>query len=240
MDLKDYKLVFEDDFNGSELDLEKWEFRKIGARGIGFNAPSQVRVENGKLILTCSYLKDGEFGPGWYAASLRAKQRFLRGYFEIRCIANDPIDTRFVSAFWLQSKNSYLPELSRGGLGGAEIDINEAFRTREGEPSACSTIHAAGYADGRPARKLRSMPSCRTIIPDCYTAYHVYGCEWTDEIYRFFVDGECVCETSWADGVSQVEEQLIVSLEFPGAPAEDESKIGEYIVDYIRVYQREE
>ena len=51
MNMNGYKLVFEDNFEGKELDLNKWQYRGSGARRCGFNAPSQVFLNNGHLIL---------------------------------------------------------------------------------------------------------------------------------------------------------------------------------------------
>ena len=44
MDLNGYKLVFEDDFNGSELDLEKWQHYALGRRRCGINSEDSVRL----------------------------------------------------------------------------------------------------------------------------------------------------------------------------------------------------
>ena len=65
MDLNGYKLVFEDDFNGTELDLEKWSHRAIGNRRCGINSEDAVRVENGNLIIKYDY-RDGKYGNGYY------------------------------------------------------------------------------------------------------------------------------------------------------------------------------
>ena len=40
MDLTGYRLVFADDFDGTSLDLDKWDYRHTGPENCGFNAPS--------------------------------------------------------------------------------------------------------------------------------------------------------------------------------------------------------
>ena len=75
MDLKGYKLVFEDDFNGPCLDLEKWSHRGQGPRRCGFNSDDAVRVENGNLIIRYDY-RDGKYGKGWYSGMIRVKKNF--------------------------------------------------------------------------------------------------------------------------------------------------------------------
>ncbi|MBR7137161.1 MAG: glycoside hydrolase family 16 protein [Clostridia bacterium] len=247
MDLKGYTLVFEDNFDGKTLDLEKWQYRGSGARRCGFNAPSQVFLDRGNLILKYQYRTDGEFGEGWYAGMISARQRFTRGYFEIRCICNDPAGSDFWSAFWLQARAPYTAEISRGGIGGAEIDIIEAFRDRDrtptypGSPGVETNIHVTGMKNPPyefAGHSTQHPYPIRTNIPDCFTEFHVYGCEWTDEVYRFYVDGRLVGETNWGDGVSEVDEELIISLELPGETAAAKERSGEMIVDYVRVYQK--
>ena len=238
MDLNGYKLVFEDDFNGNELDLDVWEYRGTGKRSCGYIAPEAVRVENGNMIMKYDY-HNGEFGEGWYSGMINLKQKFCKGYFECRCICNDPLESKAWSAFWMQASNSYVAA-SCGGVNGAEIDILEAFRTREGYPSAMSNIHCAGYHDGSESDGLRSQCIAQKKLDTCYTEYHTYGLEWTDEVYRIFIDGECVGVSAWAEGVSTVDEVLILSLELPGEEPADKSLTGEYIIDYVRVYQKED
>ena len=240
-----YKLVFEDDFNGDALDLEKWHYRAIGPRSCGYNAESQVSVENGNLIIRQKYF-DGKFGPGWYTGAISANKRFTRGYFECRCICNAHKVTGeyinpFWSAFWLQASSPYTPEISRGGPGSAEIDIIEALENMGGLIGVESNIHVTGMKKPPiPGAGTDHPPVFRVNIPDCFTAYHTYALEWTDKVYRFFADGKLYAETSWGDGVSQVDEEVIFSLEPAGSadriPLDTETA---FIVDYVRIYQDE-
>ena len=241
MDLKGYTLVFEDNFDGKTLDLEKWNYRASGSRRNGFNAPSQVFVHNGNLIIKYQYRTNGEYGEGWYAGMISARQRFLRGYFEIRCICNDPLGSNFWSAFWLQAPSPYTPEISKGGPGGAEIDIIEAFRQADGSAGVETNIHVTGMKNPPytfEGHTTQHPYPIRTLVPDCYTAFHTYGCEWTEDTYRFYVDGRLTAETSWGDGVSEVPEEMIISVELPAETSAPKERSGEMIVDYVRVYQK--
>ena len=248
MDLTGYRLVFADDFDGTSLDLEKWDYRHTGPENCGFNAPSQVRVENGNLILRCYYRTDGEFGEGWSGADLHLRERYLRGYFEIRAICSDPYPTGFWSAFWLQARGPYTPSISRGGPGGAEIDIIESGRGRDrtpdypGSPGVDANIHVTGMQ--KPPYTFAGHTTehpypIRVDIPDCFTAYHTYALEWTEEVYRFFVDGRMVSETSWGDGVSEVDEEVCISMCIPGNAPADKTQMSEFFVDYLRIYQKD-
>ena len=48
---------------------------------------------------------------------------YCKGYFEIRCKVN--AGSGYWSAFWLQADSPYTASVSKGGVGGAEIDIFE-------------------------------------------------------------------------------------------------------------------
>ena len=176
LDLSDYTLVFSDEFDADELDTDVWYTRANGARRSGYNGASQIRQENGNLIITGEYLENGEYGEGWYAGAVALKQKYTKGYFEIRCICNDSKD--FWSAFWFQGNHSYDPELSKGGIGGAEIDIFEAFgngKRREPYLSVAVVIQRDDVGKLRPGKRKerdagstlpvgqeqRAVPLCR-------------------------------------------------------------------------------
>ena len=236
-----YKLVFEDLFDGSALDLGKWSYRANGSRRCGFNAPSAVSVVDGHLVIRQAY-RDGEYGPGWYGGMIRVNRKFCRGYFEIRCVCSDATQGNFWSAFWLQGPNPYKPEISCGGVGpgGTEIDILEAFCDENGQALMESNIHCAGKSDSKPAPGgLDSFQPVHKVVPDAYTAFHTYALEWTETEYRFFLDGELQAVTSWGDGVSSQEEELIISLELPEQAPENSNLTSAFIVDSVRVWQKE-
>lgn len=145
---KGYQLVFEDEFDGDELDTTKWVYRANGSRRGGYNAPDQVKVKDGNLYISAQYRdKDNlpadtsaNYGEGWYVGMIMLKQKYLRGYYEIRCICND--SPGFWSAFWIQADHPY-DALSRGGVGGAELDIFESlnYGVRFKHNSVTQTVH---------------------------------------------------------------------------------------------------
>ena len=239
----DYRLVFEDTFDRGVLDLEKWSYRHVGVERNAFNAPEAVSVENGRLVIRQSY-RDGRFGRGWYCGEIKANRKFLRGFFEIRCICSEAVhrcERSFWSAFWIQADHPYEPDCSRGGPGGAEIDIMECFRTPDGlVPEVETTIHCAGMRHSAAAPgELDSLHLYKKQIPDACRAFHTYALDWTETEYRFFYDDELVAVTSWGDGVSQVPEDLVLSLCPPLEPCPDPTDYETcFIVDSVRVWQK--
>ena len=243
LDLTGYTLVLNEEFDGDKLDTDVWFYRSLGAgnAGCGFNSESQVRLQNGKMILTGEYLDEahGAYGAGWYSAAVALKEWHCKGYYEIRCICNR--DKGFWSAFWLQSSHSYDAE-SRGGVGGAEIDVLEATDYDARLPSYHNNITQTVYCNGSDADDEK-IDKCQfnVVGDDIYNQYNTYGVLWTDEEYVFFVNGVESARTSFGLGVSEVPEDLIVSLEIPqelpAAIADNPAYRTEMIVDYVRVYQ---
>ncbi|MBQ3149690.1 MAG: glycoside hydrolase family 16 protein [Clostridia bacterium] len=239
LDLSGYELVFEDQFDGDSLNTDVWDYRGTGARRGGFNSPNQVRVENGNMIMTGEY-KNGEFGEGWYTGMIKLKERYCKGYFEIRCIVND--GPGFWSAFWIQADHPYEAQYSKGGVGGAEIDIFESLSWNDkiNNNSVSHNIHCAGV-DGE-QEGFQSLNLGCFYGKNIYTEYNTYGLEWTDNEYIFYINGVETRRSSFGNGVSEVLEDVIVSLEIPGedilAELDKDTHHTEYKVDYVRIYQK--
>jgi beta-glucanase (GH16 family) len=238
LSLEGYSLVFEDEFEGDSLNEDNWFYRASGTRRNGFNAASQVRVEDGNLIMTAEYLENGEFGPGWYAGMISLRQKYCRGYFEIKCKCNDGGD--FWSAFWIQADNPYNHDVSKGGPGGAELDIFEApYGNKKGSPlynSVTQTIHCNGLDDDKEHIDSRMLGIFKA--DNIYSEYNTYGLEWTEDEYIFYINGVETARSSFGSGVSQVEESVIVSLEIPEKISLAKDFSSQFTVDYVRIYQK--
>lgn len=239
LDLSGYELVVEDNFDGDSLNLDLWEHRASGARRGGFNAASQATVKDGNLYLTGEYLENGQYGAGWYAGMIALKEHPCKGYFEIRCKCSDSSD--FWSAFWIQADSPYDHYISKGGVGGAEIDIFEAMSAdallKSNREAVSTTIHCNGWDDDVENIDSRSLGDFR--VKDLYTEFNTFGLEWTDDEYIFYINGVETTRSSFANGVSQVPEQVILSLEIPGEIDQDkDSYKKEFVVDYFRYYKK--
>ncbi len=240
LDLSEYTVVFEDEFDASVLDTDVWTYRASGERRGGYNSESQVKVKDGNMIITGEYLKDGEFGEGWYTGMVKLKERYCKGYFEIRCIVNS--DPGFWSAFWIQADDPYTASVSKGGVGGAEVDIFESmsYDNLVGKDSVTHTIHCAGV-DGE-QEGFQSEHLGDFYGENIYEQYNTYGLEWTDDEYIFYINGVETRRSSFGNGVSEVLEDVIVSLEIPSEEElEDLDKDTyktEYIIDYVKIYQK--
>lgn len=239
---ENYHLVFEDDFNGDRLDLNKWHIihRK---EGIGFVDECQVSLSDGCVHLSGAY-KDGPQGPGWYTGDIRTTKRFTRGYFEARLKAAVCLESyqSYWSAFWLQAQHPYEAEISRGGIGGAEIDILEIAVAPDGRPMAETNIHVAGMKNSPANQEKKELDSHlvrRTVMPDADKAFHTYACLWDEDKYAFYIDGVRLAVSAWGDGVSEAGDEVCLSLCLPGVEKMPRDFTCRFDIDYVRVYQKD-
>lgn len=238
LDLTGYNIVVYDEFEGDTLNENLWEVRGNGPRRCGYNYTSQVSVRDGNLVITGEYLEDGYYGEGWYTAAIKLRERYKQGYYEIRCICND--SPGYWSAFWIQADGPYTASISKGGIGGAEIDIFESTEYAESKYAVTNTIHCAGV-DGV-QEGFQSAMLGKFYGNNITKEYNTYGLEWTEDEYIFYINGVETVRSSFGNGVSQVPEDVIVSLEIP----DEEKMVGfdketfktEFVVDYVKIYQK--
>lgn len=240
LDLTGYREVFCDDFDGDSLNMDVWQHRGEGSRRGGFNASTQAVVSDGTLKLNAEYLTDGKYGEGWYTGMISLREHYNKGYFEIRCKCNEGDD--FWSAFWIQAlEGPYDHYISKGGVGGAEIDIFEAMSYGEKKEAfrnaVTSTVHCNGVDDD-----IENIDSCCVgdfkVGKDIYNEFNTYGLEWTDDEYIFYINGVESGRTSFGKGTSQVEEEVIVSLEIPNELDCAKDFSATMTVDYVKIYQK--
>ena len=239
LDLKGYSVVFEDNFDGDSLDLDKWEYRGTGPRAGGFMSPGQVRVENGRLILKAEYLEDGPNGPGWYSGMIRTVEEFTYGYFEMKCVCSQ--GGGFWSAWWLNGRGMASAEESKGGVGGAEIDIFEALCYKDykrwvNKNAVSLNVHVDGYYED-----LKSLDLGCWKGKNIYEEYNTYGLLWTEDEYIFYINGAEAARSTFKDGVSQAPEYAIISLELPSEKgfSEQPGFTTEFIIDNVRILQKD-
>ena len=240
LDLTGYSLVFCDEFEGNSLDTDAWYYRGIGTRRAGYTWYDQVKVENGNLVITAEYLEDGHLGAGWYAGKIATVKKYNKGYFEIRCKCND--GGEIWSAFWTMPEDPidpYSHETSNGGVGGCEIDIFEAPNAQKhfGMRNIVSqTIHCNGGDDDAENIDSRCLGFFKG--KNIYDEYNTYGLEWNEEEYIFYINGVETARTSFENGVCDVNEEIIVSLELPDEITFDHDYKTQFVVDYVKIWQK--
>lgn len=256
----DWKLVWADEFDGTELDTTKWDYRlhMMGKRhrtwtdeGVTLdghsNAVFRVFEKDGEICSShlqtgYNFMDDPAGGPGsemgglsWPIAKLKEHKFTHRyGYYECRCkLQKKP---GWWSAFWLQSPvigSSLNPEFS-----GMENDIMESH-----EPGKISH-HCNHYNGYGLDHKNTTAGNGKKLSHAELDEYHVFGMLWEEDGYTFYIDGKE--DGHLSSPVSRIPQFILLSTEVKGyrkkeRAATDEAKaaVGDtFVVDYVRVFDR--
>jgi len=250
-----WELVWADEFDGTELDRTKWDYRysMMGTRwpswtdkGVKLdgksNAVFTLMEENGRPV--CSHLQTGynfmdepvvkrKGGQPlqWNIGKLK-EHKFTHkyGYYECRCrLQQKP---GWWSAFWIQSPvigSSLDPADS-----GAEIDVMESFKP--------GIVVAHNVFTGGYGRDMKRIQVGGMDLDE--KEFHRFGVLWDEKGYTFYIDGE-------EDGhvpcfVSQRPEFILISTEVKGYRQEGCEPVKEafeslgdtFLVDYVRVFDK--
>ncbi|MFC2125307.1 family 16 glycosylhydrolase [Bacteroidota bacterium] len=224
--IKEYKLVWNEEFEGTELDLETWNHRGLETK----RDISIVKTENsyldGKGNCVIELTKVGEeYHIGQISTMLSYLTRY--GYFECRARMNHEPGPHI--AFWIQS-----PYISQGGSPdkiGAEIDVFE-YLLKDPE-KIYHTVHYGGYSE-----ELHKKSGGSVKIDGIEKGFHTFGVEWLKDEYVFYVNGKETWRTR--EGVSNIAQYLILSIECCGWGGDvTKSKLPDEVVfDYVRVYKK--
>ncbi|NLE12382.1 MAG: glycoside hydrolase family 16 protein [Clostridiales bacterium] len=253
-----WKLVWNDEFDGTELDRSKWDFRLhlMHTRHNTYTTEG-VTLDGNSCVHIGLVEKDGHY----YSAQLQTGYNFMDippsdrygkftwpiatmkpnlythgfGYYECRCrLQRQP---GWWSAFWLQSPKigcSLDPETD-----GTEIDIMESF-----EPGTVikHCVHYNGY--GKNHGQVDSHPgqNPKTKLSD---DFHYFGVDWSENGYTFYIDGVQDGETVTGP-VSRAQHFILISTECQGyrqgdQPSEVLKKAilpDDFVVDFVRVFDR--
>ncbi len=257
VDKDKFQLVWADEFDGDSLDTTKWgphcgwdrDLSGTYIRKGSYWNDKMCSVSDGALHISTAYYPDGFEGngkAGWYTAGIDTANKFSQcgGYYECRCIL--PKGVGLWSAFWIYSGD--VGNIGNGGIDGAEIDIFESAKYHLGKNqrnSVSSAIHYDGYGE---YHKSKTVQWSKILDNNPYEEYNTYALEWNEKEYIFYINGIKVGKSDFG-GTSQVEENLILSVEVGGENAVPANSWAgdsidtnteaptDFIVDYVRVYQ---
>jgi beta-glucanase (GH16 family) len=243
----EWKLVWNDEFDGPSLDYKKWEI-EVNAFGGGNNElqiytdrKENVRVEDGYLVLEGRRDNHGIAGTvrEYSSGRIRSKRRgdWKYGKFETR--AKLPAGQGVWSAIWmLPTEEKYGTWASSG-----EIDIME-FKGQEPDV-VWGTLH---YGSQWPGTK-HTGDTYKLDKGNFTNDFHIFTLEWEAGTIRWYVDGKLTqTQTKWESNGGKFpapfdqEFHILLNLAigggFPGNPDGTTRFPREMLVDYVRVYQR--
>ncbi|NLF93507.1 MAG: glycoside hydrolase family 16 protein [Oligosphaeraceae bacterium] len=252
---KNWRLIWNDEFDGTELDTSKWGFR-LNFWGQPFPAfTTEGVVLDGQSHLQLHVVKKGDqyCSPHLQTASLTydlpkdtgafwpfgrfQKPKFLHkyGFYEIRCRLNR--QAGWWTAFWLQSPAiGAHPDPRQCGV---ECDIMESQEFATRREIRCGNIwNGYGHDCTNPGH-------ARFILGETPGDWHRFAVDWSRNGYVFYADDQIVHRETAA--VSDVEQFILVSTECMGyrrnPPVPDPRLqaivLPEYFeVDYVRVFDQ--
>jgi len=253
-----WKLVWNDEFNGSKIDETKWGFQlgtgsQYGLDGWGNNELQYYTKENafvkkGNLVIEAR--KEAKGGMAYTSSRLRTMTEdeqilYAPTFGKIEARIQAPSGNGIWPAFWM------LPATDKYGVWAAsgEIDIMEIKGRLPNR--TYGTVH---YGQAWPGQK-ESGSMYKFPEDEDTTDFHVYSLEWEPGVLRWLVDDNVYYETSsWYGMDSEGNEfdypapfdvpfyivlNLAVGGIFDDYRVPDANDIpAQMLVDYVRVYEK--
>jgi beta-glucanase (GH16 family) len=237
---QNYQLTWADEFNGTKLDLTKWNYRYPGPREGTIVSPKSVSLDGQGHLQISTKTIDNQLHVGMIGTQNTFQQKY--GYFEARIKFEEQQGHH--GAFWLQSP-TYGQYLNDPGKSGAEIDIAEYFGDNRWDRGAGTAVHWNGYGSGQ-LQTASVKPNLNPILgpfkpgksPELSDDFHIFGVNWTEQEYVFTIDGHETFRTR--NGLSHVPQYMVLSLLSSGW---ERSRLNvnalpdSMYVDYVRVYE---
>jgi len=234
---QDRKLVWEDNFDGENLNSEIWNFE------LGDGCPNLCGWGNNELQIYTKKnheLKDGlltitaRHENGGYSSSkinTQGNREFQYGKIEVK--AKLPTGKGLWPAFWMLGSN--IKEVGWPLCG--EIDILE-YVGKEPE-TIFTTLHTAdSYGSSINTRK--------DVVKGIEEGFHVYAIDWTKDKIDFYIDNKLFysflpknksVEVWPFDQPFYMILNVAIGGNFGGAEVDDSIFPQEFVIDYVRVYQ---
>lgn len=231
-----WKLVWQDEFDGKEVDWENtW-----------MNSPwnpvpknrDQASLRDGRLHIRCDWTSTPEAARPFTGRTvgLYSQRRFLYGYFEAKLrFTRKP---GWWAAFWMLDEGR---NMSVGG--GYELDIFEDYSTRGGEPIIANNLHVT-YGPN-----MRSY-GYHFTLPGTLDDFYVVGCKWTPFEFSTYINGKLVASKAQHSpytsatydainhgfGTAPLYVCLSGQAGYSGGLAKEEGS-EEFVVEYVRAYE---
>ena len=213
-----WKLMFQDEFDASELSTIRWNKIDFGYKDHGrlqHYLPEQISIDSGILSLNVNKTSYQTYPYRSGAVTTEGKHDQLYGKFEVR--ARFPIGQGLLPAIWLLPSN---------GDAFPEIDIVEMLGQLPNE-----LWHVAHLGDGQRDFKLTTNING--------SEWHIYTLDWLEDELIFYVDGK---EQFRTPNISKTSMYLWLNVAVGGTWVGDPDQTTEFPtsmeVDYVRIYSK--
>ena len=243
--VKESRLIWSDEFNGSELDENNWEIMlgngsDYGLWGWGNNEDQwylkeNVSLSNGNLLIKA--VKEETNGYNYSSARIRTANKFDFKYGRIEASIRMANTAGLWHAFWMLPTNP-----SQSWPTSGEMDIMEYVGNTPGE--ILNTIHFAdNFGNHSQIGDLEEVDP-NSII----NGFHQYALEWNENQLVWFIDSvetfkvlrsdDRISSTWPFDSEFHLLLNTAVGGNLGGAIDEESMQKPKYMeVEYVRVYQ---
>ena len=243
---QEYRLVWSDEFAGTQLDASKWE-AQVGDGcpqlcGWGNNELQYYRSQNASVaggLLTITAKQEPYGGRNYTSARLRTRNRGDWTYGRIEMRAQMPVGQGLWPAFWMLPTDNVYGTWAASG----EIDIVEYLGHQTHR--VFGTLH---YGGSYPLNQ--SSSNADTLDAGSFSdGFHDFALEWEPCEMRWYVDGLLYAtQRDWNssggpypapfDARFHLLLNLAVGGYLPGSPDATTVFPQQLVVDYVRVYQK--
>ena len=232
-----YALVWADEFDDNELNLNKWSY-DLGQGDWGWgnnelqfytNNAANINVDTGYLhIIAKSQLFAG---ANYTSAKIKTKDLYEFTYGRVEARIKIPYGQGMWPAFWMLGAN--IDDVSWPYCG--EIDVMEHINNE-------TVIHGTHHYDNN-----GHVYSGNSVVCDA-SEFQTYSIEWSPNSIKWYLNGIMYFQTSIGSSAVSKEEfhspfylilNLAVGGNWPGNPDGSTQFPATMVVDYVRVYQNE-
>ncbi len=241
MEREGWKLVWKDEFEGASIDTTQWTYEVNGDGGGNNELQYYTKSANN------TYMKDGKFvikamrqdykGKPYTSGRVNTKGKagWKYGRFDIR--AKTPVQQGVWPAIWMLPTDYVYGGWPQSG----EIDIMETIGNKP------KTLHGTLHY-GPPWPNNKNIGGTIDLPKGTFEdEYHVFSCEWEENVIRFYLDDSLYVTRTPADlsphpwpfdQTFHMILNLAIGGNWPGPPDETTVFPKYMFVDYVRVYER--
>ena len=246
-DKEGWALVWNDEFDGPALNLEKWSY-EIGGHGWGNNElqyysddDSTAFIQDGKLVIRADLVPQGTGSSDnlryFSSARLRTSGKGDWRYGRIEVKAKLALGQGIWPAIWMLPTDWMYGVWPESG----EIDIMEHVGYDPGRVHG--SIHTGSYN-----HKINTQRGGSKLLDKISSKFYVYAIEWYEDRIDFLID-DAKYFSFQNDGKNDFNTwpfnqrfHLLINIavggDWPGSPDETTQFPTEMEVEYVRVYEK--
>ena len=246
-DKEGWALVWNDEFDGPALSLEKWSY-EIGGHGWGNNElqyysddDSTAFIQDGKLVIRADLVPQGTGSSDnlryFSSARLRTSGKGDWRYGRIEVKAKLALGQGIWPAIWMLPTDWMYGGWPESG----EIDIMEHVGYDPGRVHG--SIHTGSYN-----HKINTQRGGSKLLDKISSKFYVYAIEWYEDRIDFLID-DAKYFSFQNDGKNDFNTwpfnqrfHLLINIavggDWPGSPDETTQFPTEMEVEYVRVYEK--